>query len=182
MLYRQVHLSATGRLVDDHGTHGLLCSCQLCIVQTDRAPVHSNEYMPLLSSRLLTDVAGTDDDLENGASGFMCEMRSTAFALANAGMCSRLYRVDLLKGPGTLLLLDELGRGTSPSHGAAIAHAVSESLIKSKVPCFLVLGKLTTRPGLCYLCHALQRVVLSRRAVPQLQELSHDRNYLLALR
>lgn len=35
-----------------------------------------------------------------------------------------------------VVIIDELGRGTSPSDGLAIAHALSEEIIKAKVRSF----------------------------------------------
>lgn len=58
---------------------------------------------------------GASDDISEGASTFMVEMRETADILQFAG-------------PRTLVLLDEIGRGTSTWDGLAIAQAVVESL------------------------------------------------------
>lgn len=38
-----------------------------------------------------------------------------------------------LATPGTLVLIDELGRGTSPIEGLGICHAIAEDLIGLKV-------------------------------------------------
>ncbi len=58
---------------------------------------------------------GASDDISEGASTFMVEMRETAAILSHAT-------------PRTLVLLDEIGRGTSTWDGLAIAQAVVESL------------------------------------------------------
>lgn len=58
---------------------------------------------------------GASDDISEGASTFMVEMRETAGILRVAG-------------PNTLVLLDEIGRGTSTWDGLAIAQAVVETL------------------------------------------------------
>jgi DNA mismatch repair protein MSH4 len=67
---------------------------------------------------LLTRLSN-DDDLEKSFSTFASEMASTAMVL---GMATSK----------TLVLVDELGRGTSPQEGVGISHAIAESLIELK--------------------------------------------------
>lgn len=69
--------------------------------------------LPILR-RILTRI-GASDDLAGGASTFMVEMRETAAILRDADR-------------HTLVLLDEVGRGTSTHDGLAIARAVVEHL------------------------------------------------------
>lgn len=38
-----------------------------------------------------------------------------------------------LATPSTLILIDELGRGTSPREGVGISHAIAEALMEHKV-------------------------------------------------
>jgi DNA mismatch repair ATPase MutS len=61
-----------------------------------------------------------DDGIEANASTFALEMRETAFILHNVGL-------------GSMIIMDELGRGTSTRDGLAIALSVCEAMIKSKV-------------------------------------------------
>lgn len=67
---------------------------------------------------------GTSDDMEENASSFAVEMTETAFILES---CT----------PRSLVLIDELGRGTANDEGAAIAWSISEELIhRGTYTCF----------------------------------------------
>ncbi|MCR4772702.1 MAG: DNA mismatch repair protein MutS [Oscillospiraceae bacterium] len=65
-----------------------------------------------IADRIFTRI-GASDDLAAGQSTFMVEMTEVASILKNAG-------------PNSLLILDEIGRGTSTYDGMAIARAVVE--------------------------------------------------------
>jgi DNA mismatch repair protein MutS len=67
-----------------------------------------------LVDRIFTRV-GADDDLARGMSTFMLEMAETAYILRHAT-------------PRSLIILDEVGRGTSALDGLALARAVIEHL------------------------------------------------------
>lgn len=60
-----------------------------------------------------------DDSIEANVSTFASEMRETAFILRNIDSKS-------------LVIVDELGRGTSSRDGLAIALSISEALVETK--------------------------------------------------
>jgi DNA mismatch repair protein MutS len=73
-----------------------------------------------LVDRIFTRV-GADDDLARGMSTFMLEMVETAYILRHAT-------------PRSLIILDEVGRGTSALDGLALARAVIEHLHDTTCP------------------------------------------------
>jgi len=68
--------------------------------------------------QLFTRVS-TDDSIEANVSTFAAEMRETAFILRNIDRRS-------------IAIIDELGRGTSPRDGLAIAIAIAEAFVASR--------------------------------------------------
>ncbi len=89
---------------------------------------HTGCYVPAAGARLgpvdrIFTRIGASDDLASGQSTFMVEMSETANILHNATACS-------------LVLMDEIGRGTSTYDGLSLARAVAEHLaIKVRAFC-----------------------------------------------
>ncbi|GAA5833269.1 hypothetical protein JCM9279_001473 [Rhodotorula babjevae] len=90
-------------------------------------------------SALLTRLSN-DDDIAASLSTFASEMSTMSMILGTLSA----HRGEggggsegSEDGPShSLVLVDELGRGTSPEEGVGIAHAIAEEIIKSKAFCF----------------------------------------------
>ncbi|KAI0063070.1 hypothetical protein BV25DRAFT_1854649 [Artomyces pyxidatus] len=80
------------------------------------------EYASFRIHDSLLSRLSNDDDIERNLSTFANEMASSAMILG-------------LASSDTMVLIDELGRGTSPKEGVAISHAIAEVLIALK--CFV---------------------------------------------
>ena len=76
-----------------------------------------------ITDRIFSRVTNRDS-IETNSSTFMVEMQETAFILSNMGTSS-------------LVIIDELGRGTSVEEGTAICWAVAEALLKTSAFVFL---------------------------------------------
>jgi DNA mismatch repair protein MSH4 len=101
------------------------CSGKSTTLQTVAAiaiMAHCGSFVPAafanvpLLDRLFTRI-GTSDDIESNASTFLCEMKETSYIL---NRCT----------PNSLILVDELGRGTSTDEGFAIAWTVCEHIMQ----------------------------------------------------
>ena len=77
------------------------------------------QYASFPTSHQLFARVSTDDNIEANVSTFAAEMREIAFILRNIERRS-------------LVIIDELGRGTSTTDGLVIAIAIAEALIESK--------------------------------------------------
>jgi len=86
----------------------------ICLMAHIGSFVPAREASIPVLDRIFTRV-GASDDLASGQSTFMVEMAETAYILRNAT-------------PKSLVILDEIGRGTSTFDGLAIAWAVVEYL------------------------------------------------------
>ncbi|KAG9093899.1 MutS protein msh4 [Ceratobasidium sp. 370] len=81
---------------------------------------------------LLTRLSN-DDDPERSLSTFAKEMMTSSMILSMSHAYSTISRSIRIPGVAThnsLILIDELGRGTSPIEGVGIAHAIAEEIIK----------------------------------------------------
>eukprot|EP00501_MAST-03F_sp_TOSAG23-6_P001334 GSMAST32.ASY1.ANO1.1383.1 assembled CDS len=86
----------------------------------------SGSFVPATAARIgivdrVFSRVGASDDISRGRSTFLVEMEETAAILASATSRS-------------LVVIDEVGRGTAPSDGQAIAQAVLEELIQRDFP------------------------------------------------
>lgn len=71
-----------------------------------------------------------DDSIETSLSTFAKEMSTMAMIMSSMKMIKE-------SGRECLVIIDELGRGTSPSEGIGIAHALAEEIIKANVGAIL---------------------------------------------
>jgi len=87
----------------------------LCIMAQMGSRVPAESALLRIPDRIFSRVSNRDC-IETNSSTFMVEMQETSFILANVG-------------PTSLVIIDELGRGTSVTEGAAICYAVCEHLL-----------------------------------------------------
>nr|XP_015205697.1 PREDICTED: mutS protein homolog 4 isoform X2 [Lepisosteus oculatus] len=89
----------------------------LCQIMAQIGSFIPAEYASFrIADQIFTRI-GVDDDFETSSSTFMLEMKELAYIIHNVSHKS-------------LIIIDELGRGTSAEEGVGICHAVCEFLLK----------------------------------------------------
>ncbi|KAG5265943.1 hypothetical protein AALO_G00248090 [Alosa alosa] len=91
----------------------------LCQIMAQLGSFVPAEYASFrIADQIFTRI-GVDDDLETNSSTFMVEMKEVAYIIHNVSHRS-------------LIIIDELGRGTSAEEGVGICHAICEFLLNMK--------------------------------------------------
>ncbi len=137
----------------------------ICIMAQMGSFVPAEEAEIGIADRIFSRV-GASDNLAQGQSTFMVEMMETARILRQSGKRS-------------LVILDEIGRGTSTFDGLALAWAVVEELARRAGGCVRTLfathyheltGLANTIPGVCNMNIAVREwngeIIFLRRLIP----------------
>ncbi|XP_062325919.1 mutS protein homolog 4 isoform X1 [Osmerus eperlanus] len=91
----------------------------LCQIMAQIGSYVPAEYASLrIADQIFTRI-GVDDDFETSSSTFMVEMKEVSYIIHNVSDRS-------------LIIIDELGRGTSAEEGVGLCHAVCEFLLRLK--------------------------------------------------
>jgi DNA mismatch repair protein MutS2 len=113
-------------------TVGLLALMRQCGMQTPCSP---NSTLPLFE-HVFADI-GDEQDIQQSLSTFSAHLRNIVRIVRALGCDDRLGGSLALPGPRTagaghaLVLLDEIGAGTDPAEGAALAKAILSALQRS---------------------------------------------------
>uniref|UniRef100_A0A3Q2ZQF4 DNA mismatch repair protein n=1 Tax=Kryptolebias marmoratus TaxID=37003 RepID=A0A3Q2ZQF4_KRYMA len=91
----------------------------LCQIMAQIGSFVPSEYASFRVADQIFTRIGVDDDFETNSSTFMLEMKEISYIIHNASDRS-------------LLIIDELGRGTSAEEGIGICHSVCEFLLRLK--------------------------------------------------
>lgn len=83
------------------------------------------EYASFRVANQMFSRVGSDDDIETNSSTFTVEMRETNYIIHNIS-------------ENSLIIIDELGRGTSSEEGIGLCHSICEYLLSSKAFTFFV--------------------------------------------
>ena len=90
-------------------------------------PLMVAEYACIPPFDQLLSRLSNDDSIEEQLSTFAREMRTMSLILSALDPAKK-----------TLVIIDELGRGTSPEEGVGLAHALAEEIIQSQVCSFAI--------------------------------------------
>ncbi|XP_065192315.1 mutS protein homolog 4-like isoform X2 [Sycon ciliatum] len=101
------------------GKSTYLKQIMLCQIMAQIGCFVPAQYASFRLCKQLFSRMGCRDDVETNASTFMLEMREAHYILQEAS-------------EGCLVIIDELGRGTSSEEGMGICHAICEELIAKK--------------------------------------------------
>ncbi|OLL23713.1 MutS 4 [Neolecta irregularis DAH-3] len=115
------------------GKSTFLRQVALLTIMSQTGSLHVISCISIVNGSLFTRIS-MDDSIEVNSSTFALEMRETAFILQNVSK-------------GSLVVIDELGRGTSNTDGVAITMAVCEGLVETRAHVlfathFIILAKI----------------------------------------
>uniref|UniRef100_A0AAA9SGV3 MutS protein homolog 4 n=1 Tax=Bos taurus TaxID=9913 RepID=A0AAA9SGV3_BOVIN len=113
------HIHCLYKLSDTVSMLDMLLSFAHACTLSDYGSYVPAEYSSFRIAEQIFTRISTDDDIETNSSTFMKEMKEVAYILHNANDKS-------------LILIDELGRGTNTEEGIGICYAVCEHLLSLK--------------------------------------------------